>query len=545
MIRVFSNSIPRFWCALTFLGAVFSAANSTALETEECSLKVDWTSIYESGPDTRMGYDISFDLAEDGAGNIYVCGVESVPESPTIETGTQWRVEKFSADGTSLWVDKWMLSENGRDNEARKLALMPDGGIIVAGMGSPRKVVAVRRYDPLGKVLWTFTICGDGFEEWEGLCVAANDDGEVYVGATNYFPEVILIKLSENGTLIWANKPDIGGNGRLWDLAVSPSGDVVASGEIYDPVLDLNYIVMRIDPSGNLKWIWKDNTTLLSSGLGSVVMNPAGGCFYASGAAGDAMLAKFIDDPYATSGAPEWTGTYSGYYIRSIDIDSAGRVWGAGYRIEPNWPFKWTIISFGEDGSSDMAPPIVCTVSDYDWVEEHGLRPREDIEESSSFGHGIACTQDGGVVSCGHIWIGVPYGTSGETVKLLPAALHGTGPGPVANGSPTEPGPEHPGGLKPGDVRVAGGTRGLVDPRRGEGASVSVYPTSAGTVTLTVIDRRGGVVKQVSAPASGSGTVNLTWDGKNASGAPVAPGIYAVRVEGPGIRQVSKVAVVY
>ncbi len=518
----------RAWRLLRMMLGFTLAASSPALAIEECELKVEWQSIYDSGP-VGASQDRYFDLAEDSKGNIYVCGIANTQLIHML-----WRIEKFDPNGDLLWAVNWSPYDETGYSAALRLAVTPDDGVVVVGWASPLNVsLAVKKYDSFGNCEWTFLHRANDATTY-GHSIAVNNDGEVYVGGRDIADNILLIKLNSAGSPLWIK--DTSMSGHLNDLAVLPNGDLIGSGTI-----DLAYApaIHRFDSQGNLKWTWKDET-LASLWISGLAVDASRGCFFGIGTDESTRILKFPDDPDAEQGIPEWIGTYAGANAGGIAVDDEGSIWAAGQKDS-----LWTIYRFESSTLAGVPPNLICTISDYDWTTSHGYHGGEETVDGISSGSGIICTRDKGVASCGYMLGGTGFAQNAEVVKLRRDVSDGFGTGPVANGSPTEPGPEHPGGLKPGDVRVAGGTRGLVDPRRGEGASVSVYPTSAGTVTLTVIDRKGGVVKQVSAPASGSGTVNLTWDGTNESGAPAAPGIYAVRVEGPGIRQVSKVAVVY
>ncbi len=520
---------------IAILGAIFLSAVSAPLMAETCPMEVEWESIFDSGIDDGTmypSYEWGTDVAEDSAGNIVACGSQLVAQD-----ASKWRVEKFDPKGESLWVDTWAPEGGSGFIIAWKLAVAPDDSIVVAGTCQIPKLSVIRKYSPEGAVLWTYSNSGSYLMS----AIAVDQSGTILVGCRNIegYDGFGLLKLDPYGNPIWLEQTDIPALA-VNDLAILPNGDSVAVGALFysDPVTFKPFVI-RSDTFGKQKWllVYGTGTTGMAT---SVVSDPERQCFYVSSFGGymQPKLSKFPDDPNATQGIPDWMGDIA--YINAMDLDLSGNIVATGQSYS-----AWTIRRYDVTSLPSQPATLICSLSADDLVDGYGKRTGHETQDSGR-GNGIAYTHDGGIAYCGNY---MPTGTSNESdfqvVKLAPANPRKCGPGPVAKGNPTGPGADHEHGMKPGEVNVVGGSAGYIDPRRGQGASVSVYPTSAGTVTLTVIDRKGGVVKQVSAPTSGSGVITLTWDGKNASGAPVAPGIYAVRVEGPGIRQVSKVAVVY
>lgn len=91
-------------------------------------------------------------------------------------------------------------------------------------------------------------------------------------------------------------------------------------------------------------------------------------------------------------------------------------------------------------------------------------------------------------------------------------------------------------------VEITGGELGYME--GGKALTVEVRADRAGAVRVTVFDRRGSAVWEslgfVAAGTSGF----ISWDGNSLSGSPVAPGVYLVLVEGPGLSAKKKIAVV-
>lgn len=99
-------------------------------------------------------------------------------------------------------------------------------------------------------------------------------------------------------------------------------------------------------------------------------------------------------------------------------------------------------------------------------------------------------------------------------------------------------------GPRPGGIFVRGGDSGYLKPGSGSPARIEVGATDSGQVSVRIYDRRGAMVREMFAYASGEGTVVFTWDGMLASGSPAAPGIYMAVAEGAGVHAKEKLAVI-
>ena len=85
-------------------------------------------------------------------------------------------------------------------------------------------------------------------------------------------------------------------------------------------------------------------------------------------------------------------------------------------------------------------------------------------------------------------------------------------------------------------VKIVGGIRGYLDPRKGEQATILVRPEGAGEITARIYNLNGELVRTLSTAAAGGHTEVLRWDATDATGRPVPPGAYPILIEGPGIR---------
>ena len=75
------------------------------------------------------------------------------------------------------------------------------------------------------------------------------------------------------------------------------------------------------------------------------------------------------------------------------------------------------------------------------------------------------------------------------------------------------------------------------------GTVFTIAAGSAGPQRLRVTDARGRVVRRLDAPTPVAGIRNVAWDGRDAGGREVAPGIYLVTLEAAGTAVTGRLAV--
>jgi len=104
----------------------------------------------------------------------------------------------------------------------------------------------------------------------------------------------------------------------------------------------------------------------------------------------------------------------------------------------------------------------------------------------------------------------------------------------VSSVLPGPPAPPEP--IDAGKVKIVGGIRGYINPKRGETATMLIRPTGPGEIHIRIYDQDGVLLWQVTQSTSGVHTEVVQWRGVDASGNQVPPGLYPIIVEAPGIR---------
>jgi hypothetical protein len=97
------------------------------------------------------------------------------------------------------------------------------------------------------------------------------------------------------------------------------------------------------------------------------------------------------------------------------------------------------------------------------------------------------------------------------------------------------------------EVKQKGGVsilKNIINPDLGEVTTLHYTLAKAGTVTISVFDLAGDLVRVLARGSVTAGDHLQTWDGRNSTGRTVARGVYFIRIRGPGIDAVRKVLVI-
>ena len=490
------------------------------------------------------------DVAVDCAGNVIAVGYDYVHDN-----GDGWRVDKYDPDGNLLW--SWTPGGVGASNEqVSKVAVGPDGSIVAVGFTSPPPFslfVTARRYSPDGTLLWTVTRQGAN-----RASVAVDRDGNAIVeggGGGIGSPFAMQISPAGNAQLLtsWA------GSFVIQDGAALDDGGFATVG--FDTG-KLCWIVERRDRNGSLLWsrtggkggfgIPNVATAVAATSVDQIVVLGAEVC----ATSWTIKLWKYDDQ-----GNPVWT--------RDLRTSTETNVppfpplcYPWNYGPPPNGPSPWGAIDVdacgdllvtGLPATSTVWYPTGGRCISYGFYAErfdgdgHLLWRWDHANPLDYLSVAVAASPDGGVIVGG-------VGDTGDATAAQPvdwvicklaqpgcACAAGTRMCPQAP-APQPPAPPEP--VDKGKVKIVGGVRGYLDPKRGEQATILVRPATAGDIRVRIYTMEGVLVKDMVRSTGGGHTEVLTWDATDAGGRPVPSGVYPVFIEAPGIKYRDKLVVV-
>ena len=227
---------------------------------------------------------------------------------------------KTAADGSLLWQQSWQ-AEPGGIYEGNDVAVAPDGSVYVAGLFAPNGIqagdVLLLKFSPDGSLVWQRTWDSGNTETGEAVAVAS--DGSVYVsGGSNGVQAngpLVLLRFAPDGTLVWQ---------RTWSdiasgdaLAVGPDGNVHVAGVAPRPdgSFDFDMVLLTLNPQGTLLWQRDLAAGDDADARGGVTVARDGSIYVAGGlqaiqgssAVNDTLIAKF-----SPTGKLVWDRAYGG-----------------------------------------------------------------------------------------------------------------------------------------------------------------------------------------------------------------------------------------
>jgi hypothetical protein len=356
-----------------------------------------------------------------------------------------------------------------------------------------------------GQVVWMRTFDGPAHLDDRGWNVMIGSDnnpvitGMAQTSATE--ASSFTAKLdSSDGSTIWQqllpgalNNPDE----RMGWLASADAGDVILVNKTW--LADLSYeVLVHRFASADGAQVW--HRVLGSNG-------------------------PISDEPRAalrlSSGDVAVAGTRNGDYLAMRIRASDGTVaWSSGYDGPPGWwdsanclvegPRNEVIVGGYSSGSTTGWDAVTVAFNPADGTPLWDLR----------FDAGEGATDEASAIAVsplGDLYV-VGYAYSYATYSDLLTIRYSLGapPAGVANDGPRGP-----------ELTV------WPNPSRGA-TEFRVSHTGAAAVRLTILDIAGREQARLQNTAFGGGPVRLAWDGRDAAGRALAPGVYLARLEGSG-----------
>ena len=139
------------------------------------------------------------------------------------------------------------------------------------------------RVDQLGDSLWTKQYNISNLETPHRI--RKTNDNNYIILAESYSSQIILIKITPNGELLWEERHDAPYNNNFWlqDMIISENGDILVTGWDMDNSSVYRPFVLRADQDGNEIWYRDDYTSDLIDITGTSLAEDSNGDLYLSG----------------------------------------------------------------------------------------------------------------------------------------------------------------------------------------------------------------------------------------------------------------------
>ncbi len=324
------RALAVFASAAVLAGLVVGSSSATQAAT----LVSDTT---WGGPDS----EVTDGTAVAADGSTYLAGTRIEPDGEESVF-----LVKIAPDDSITWQRTWDGPGEFTDHAAHDVAIAPDGSVYVTGRTTGTfGDVLLLKFSPEGSLLWQRRWDSGGTEQGEGVAVGA--DGSIYVaGATGAGGgNILLLKFTPDGTLTWSKT--WGPAGGEAGVAIGPDGNIHVVGTTAAPDGTTDATLIKVDPAGSLLMQTAYSGLETTDARGGVAVAPDGSIYLAGGlqasspkVVNDALLVKFASD-----GSLVWDrswGGKSGDFSGAVGVTADGTVLWAG---DTN--------SFGAGGSDD------------------------------------------------------------------------------------------------------------------------------------------------------------------------------------------------
>jgi len=265
-----------------------------------------WTRTYD-GEDA--GDAIAHGVAVDAAGNVIVVGEQFVVG----QSANMW-FAKYTSEGDLLWT-KTVVGAGAGIDVARAVAVGADQAIVAVGelaVQGKGGNLWVQKMDGAGKEVWTQTYDGPASLGDSGNGVAIDPAGNIYVGGSHYeligLDNAVVRKYDADGNLLWSDVYDHkAGIDKVHAIAVTPDDQVVAVGEVYEPIGLANLYLRKYAADGAKVWTKTYDQAKGNDIARGVAVDPEGKIILAGEVYEPAGLSNIVVRKYDGNGDPLWS----------------------------------------------------------------------------------------------------------------------------------------------------------------------------------------------------------------------------------------------
>ncbi len=370
-----------------------------------------------------------------------------------------------------------------------------------------------------GDILWMKTFDGPAHLDDRGwnLLIGPEDDPVItgMVQTSTADASFLTVKLNgTTGSTIWQqlltgaiNNPD----DRSGWLAPADGGDVILVNKVWLPSLGYEVLVHRF-AAGNGAQVWHQ----VHGSAGAVADEPRAAIGLSSG---DVAVA----------------GTHAGDYLAMRIRATDGTVaWTSGYNGPPGWYDSAGCLAEGLSGEVIAGGFSSGSTTGWDAVTVAFDPADGDTLWHVRYDAGVGETDEVAALAVGPLGslFAVGYSFTLATNSDLLSLAYSLGLPPAGlDGAPVG----SPASQAPGIAVWPNPSRGPVE--------FGVTLASPATVRLAIFDLAGRERARVQSVMLAAGTARLAWDGRDAAGRSLEPGIYLARVEGAEVAITRKVVV--
>ncbi len=362
---------------------------------------------------TGNNYDEATSLFVDGGGNVYVAGGSTGSGS-----GKDFTVVKYDAAGTVLWTGRYNGPGN-LDDDAYLVKVDNSGNVYVSGSSTGSGTgldYCVVKYNSAGVQQWAARYNGPGSGTDEVYSLQVDNSGNVYItgysngGASG--DDVCTIKYNSTGAEQWvkryngtANNDDYGNS-----IQIDNAGNSYVTCAVTNAASDLDYMTMKLDPSGNTLWSTFYNGSGNAADFPSSNAIDAAGNIYVTGyITGSGTESDYCTIKYNNSGVQQWAAIYDGPdgwdEAWNVILDNAGNVYVTGNSAGTGTGDDYCTIKYNNSGAEQWVARYTGAGASNDYCNWVMADPTGNVYVTGIVGDGTGNPQN--IVTVGYDPAGV------------------------------------------------------------------------------------------------------------------------------------------
>jgi hypothetical protein len=343
--------------AVDATGAVYVTGQSTVADNDNIMLTVKWDAAGNLAWATKVRGDIT---SRDNVGRALVVTPNAVYVAGQVTnamSGQDFALARLNpATGAIDWVRAYSrCGSAGYSEQAGDLLVDGTGAIYVAGVthgGANGYDATLCRYDALGNQIWARSYDGGaGMNITEAFTRVADGGGIIacagYAGTGGY--DLLTAAYAGDGTQLWSRT--YGGPGGStdmpYDIEVDASGNVYVCG-MGSGAASSDMVTVKYSPAGSQLWVRLYDVGLTYDGAMSIDLDPSGSVLVAGGtiSSGIGSVPMLVAIKYGADGSIGWT-----YLFRppgSTGANYGANVISAGSSVYVSGPAYWSFPNYSD-----------------------------------------------------------------------------------------------------------------------------------------------------------------------------------------------------
>jgi hypothetical protein len=316
-------------------------------------LSLEWVAVY-SGP---FSVEYVKDIVVDQLENVYI-----TTSSFDTTTGDDYELIKYDLNGSEQWSVRFAGPGLSWD-QPTDLALDIASNIYVTGkseaFGAGYDILTFK-FDSCGSEKWRATFNGPANGNDSGVEIAVDDSGNVYLaGITGILDSIqyqincVILKYNSQGDELWR----VFYPGQPTQLILSDSGNVILTGYIYSDSTNFDYITIKYNLHGDLKWANHFNNIGNDDDCATHVVVDDSENVYVTGFSSRPQFTyeDITTIKYDRHGYQKWITQYNGSlnfddFPCGITIDQAGYIYVSGTTSLSTFNDYFVVIKYNQHG---------------------------------------------------------------------------------------------------------------------------------------------------------------------------------------------------